>query len=83
MQTPSRQEEQTTAALSSTEAEDVALATATTKLRWLINIARDLGFDLEEPIVVYSHFVQVGTPTSKTRRWEEQFFKRFVPEQNH
>ncbi|XP_071653225.1 uncharacterized protein [Temnothorax longispinosus] len=44
---------QSTVALSSTEAEYVALATTATELLWLKNLLVDLGVSCEEPIKIY------------------------------
>jgi len=44
---------QKTVALSSTEAEYVALATASTEVVWIRNFLRELGWKIEEPIIVY------------------------------
>lgn len=44
---------QTTVALSSTEAEYVALASASMKLVWLKNLLADLGIKFSKPIVIY------------------------------
>jgi len=44
---------QPTVALSSTEAEYVALASAVTELIWLKGLMHDLDIHIEEPIIVY------------------------------
>jgi hypothetical protein len=44
---------QSTVALSSTEAEYVALASASTELIWLKRLLEDFGVEFNEPIVVY------------------------------
>jgi hypothetical protein len=63
---------QTTVALSSTEAEYVALATATTELLWLINLAKDLSIDIQEPVVIYE---DNQSCIHTLRKWEHQRLK--------
>lgn len=44
---------QSTVALSSTEAEYVALASALTEVIWLRNLLQELGIDTKKPTIVY------------------------------
>ncbi|KAH0813975.1 hypothetical protein GEV33_008816 [Tenebrio molitor] len=72
LQSVGQQKKQTTVALSSTEAEYVALATATTELLWLINLAKDLSIDIQEPVVIYE---DNQSCIHTLRKWEHQRLK--------
>jgi hypothetical protein len=52
--------------------EYVALATATTELLWLTNLATDLSIDVQEPVVIYE-----GNQSCihTLRKWEYQRLK--------
>jgi hypothetical protein len=72
LQSVGQQKKQTTVALSSTEAEYVALATTTTELLWLINLAKDLSIDIQEPVVIYE---DNQSCIHTLRKWEHQRLK--------
>ena len=63
---------QSTVALSSTEAEYVALATASTEAVWTRNLLKELGWKLKDPVIMYEDNQACIHLLSK---WEHQRLK--------